>query len=121
VVVLPACISRLAASGAEAWLALSSWGRSLGIVPALAPGSLLYAIRRAAFIVPNASACRKAPTSCRRELRAHADFALGLSLLKRGRDLLLGVPRCWRGRSSRATACGSADPSRDRPSDRPAD
>jgi len=81
------------ASGAEAWLALKLMGASLGIVPALALESLLYAIRSAAFIVPNAIGVQEgAYVMLGASFGLTPDFALGLSLLKRGRDLLLGVP-----------------------------
>jgi len=99
------------ASGAEAWLALKLMGVSFGIVPALALESLLYAIRSVAFIVPNAIGVQEgAYVMLGASFGLTPDFALGLSLLKRGRDLLLGIPallawqifeshRLWRHRS----------------------
>jgi len=99
------------ASGAEAWLALKLMGVSFGIVPALALESLLYAIRSVAFIVPNAIGVQEGTyVVLGASFGLTPDFALGLSLLKRGRDLLLGIPallawqmfeshRLWRRRS----------------------
>jgi glycosyltransferase 2 family protein len=81
------------ASGAEAWLALKLMGVPLGIVPVLALESLLYAIRSVAFIVPNAIGVQEgAYVMLGASIGLTPDFALGLSLLKRGRDLLLGIP-----------------------------
>jgi putative membrane protein len=99
------------ASGAEAWLALKLMGASLGITSVLALESLLYAIRSVAFIVPNAIGVQEgAYVMLGASFGLTPDFALGLSLLKRGRDLLLGIPallawqifeshRLWRRRS----------------------
>jgi glycosyltransferase 2 family protein len=99
------------ASGAEAWLALKLMGLSLGIAPVLALESLLYAIRSIAFIVPNAIGVQEgAYVMLGASFGLAPDFALGLSLLKRGRDLMLGIPallvwqifeshRLWRRRS----------------------
>ena len=80
-------------SGIEAWLALKLMGVSLGIAPVLALESLLYAVRSAAFIVPNAIGVQEgAYVMLGASFGLTPDFALGLSLLKRGRDLLLGIP-----------------------------
>ncbi len=98
-------------SGGEAWLALRLMGAPLGIAPVLAIESLLYAIRSAAFIVPTAVGVQEgAYVMLGANFGLSPDFALGLSLLKRGRDLLLGVPallvwqfvegrRLWNGRA----------------------
>ena len=68
-------------------------GVSLGIAPVLALESLLYAIRSIAFIVPNAIGVQEgAYVMLGASFGLAPDFALGLSLLKRGRDLLLGIP-----------------------------
>ena len=108
------------ASGAEAWLALKLMGASFGIVPVLALESLLYAVRSVAFIVPNAIGVQEgAYVMLGASFGLTPDFALGLSLLKRGRDLLLGIPallawqifeshRLWRRRS----LAGPAEPNR---------
>jgi glycosyltransferase 2 family protein len=103
------------ASGAEAWLALKLMGAALGIGPVLALESLLYAIRSVAFIVPNAIGVQEgAYVMLGAGLGLTPDVALGLSLLKRGRDLLLGIPvlvawqiseshRLWRRRAAEPT------------------
>ena len=81
------------ASGAEAWLALRLMGVPIAIAPVLALESLLYAIRSVAFIVPNAIGVQEgAYVMLGASFGLTPDFALGLSLLKRGRDLLLGIP-----------------------------
>lgn len=81
------------ATGIEAWLALRLMGVKLGVAPALAIESLLYAIRSVAFIVPNAIGVQEgAYIMLGGVFGLPPDFALGLSLLKRGRDLLLGIP-----------------------------
>jgi uncharacterized membrane protein YbhN (UPF0104 family) len=99
------------ASGVEAWLALRLMGVPIAIAPVLALESLLYAIRSVAFMVPNAIGVQEgAYVMLGASFGLTPDFALGLSLLKRGRDLLLGIPallawqiiesrRLWRRRS----------------------
>ena len=80
-------------SGGEAWLALRLMGATLDIGPVLAIESLLYAIRSAAFVVPNAIGVQEgAYVMLGASFGLAPEFALGLSLLKRGRDILLGVP-----------------------------
>ncbi len=79
--------------GAEAWLALRLMGATLDIAAALAIESLLYAIRSVAFFVPNAMGVQEgAYVMLGANLGLAPEFALGLSLLKRGRDLVLGAP-----------------------------
>lgn len=81
------------ASGIEAWLALKLMGVSLAIAPVLALESLLFAVRSVAFFVPNALGVQEgAYVVLGASFGLTPDFALGLSLLKRGRDLLLGIP-----------------------------
>jgi glycosyltransferase 2 family protein len=80
-------------TAAEAWLALRLMKAPLGIGPVLAIESLLYAIRSAAFIVPNALGVQEgAYVMLGAIFGLMPETALGLSLLKRGRDLMLGVP-----------------------------
>jgi len=77
----------------EAWLALRLMGAPLGIAAVLAIESLLYAIRSIAFIVPNALGVQEGAYVMLGAMFGLApEMALGLSLLKRGRDLVLGVP-----------------------------
>lgn len=98
-------------SGGEAWLALRLMGVTLDIGSVLAIESLLYAIRSVAFIVPNALGVQEgAYVMLGASFGLAPEFALGLSLLKRGRDILLGAPallvwqmfesrRFWQGRA----------------------
>jgi glycosyltransferase 2 family protein len=111
------------ASAAEVWLALQLVGEpamqlageplpSFGAV--LAIESLLYAIRTAAFVVPNAVGVQEgAYLLLGAGFGLTPDMSLALSLLKRGRDLALGLPtiavwqaiesnRLWRRRSAAA-------------------
>jgi putative membrane protein len=80
-------------TAAEAWVALRLMGAPLGIGQLLAIESLLYAIRSVAFVVPNALGVQEgAYVMLGATFGLTPDVALGLSLLKRGRDLTLGVP-----------------------------
>ena len=100
------------ASASEVWLALRLAGQPLPFSAALVIESLLYAIRTAAFFVPQAAGVQEAAY-----LLLGAGFgltpemSLALSLLKRGRDLAIGLPviavwqaiegnRLWRRRSA---------------------
>jgi glycosyltransferase 2 family protein len=77
----------------EAWLALQLMGTPLGFGSILVIESLLYAIRSAAFVVPNAIGVQEgAYVVLGAGFGLTPDVALALSLLKRGRDLLIGIP-----------------------------
>jgi putative membrane protein len=85
-------------SGIEAWLALRLMGASIGLASVLAIESLLYAIRSAAFAVPNAIGVQEATlVMLGAALGLPPETALALSLLKRARDIVIGVPAlaCW--------------------------
>jgi glycosyltransferase 2 family protein len=80
-------------TGIEAWVALRMMGVKLDFAPVLVIESLLYAVRSVAFIVPNAIGIQEgAYILLGAGFGLTPDVALALSLLKRGRDLLLGVP-----------------------------
>ena len=80
-------------SGLEAWLALRFMGVSLSLAAVLAIESLVYGTRSLAFMVPNAIGVQEgAYVLLGASLGLGPEFALGLSLLKRGRDLALGIP-----------------------------
>jgi putative membrane protein len=80
-------------SGLEAWLALRFMGVSLGFAAVLAIESLVYGARSLGFMVPNAVGVQEgAYVVLGTALGLSPEFALGLSLLKRGRDLALGIP-----------------------------
>ncbi len=92
----PSFLLHLAAwivSGIEAWLALRFMGVALGLAAVLAIEGLVCAARALAFMVPNALGIQEgAFIMAGAALGLPPDFALGLSLMRRGRDLLLGIP-----------------------------
>jgi glycosyltransferase 2 family protein len=80
-------------TGFEAWIALRLMGASLSPLALVTIESLIYAARAAAFLVPNAIGVQEgAYIILGASLGLTPEFALGLSLLKRGRDLVLGIP-----------------------------
>ena len=107
------------ASAVEAWLALLFMGRPLGLAAVVAIEGLLYAARGMAFAVPAALGVQEGAYVILGALFGLApDVALALSLLKRARSLLLGLPplllwqmaegrHAWR--RHRASAAGLAD------------
>ncbi len=100
------------ASAAEVWLALRLAGAPLSFGAVLAIESLLYAIRTAAFVVPQAVGVQEgAYILLGAGFGLTPEMSLALSLLKRGRDLAIGLPtiavwqaiesrRLWRRRSA---------------------
>jgi putative membrane protein len=81
------------ASAFEAWLAIHLMGGDLGFAAVLTIESLLYAIRSAAFAVPSAIGVQEGAYVMLGALFGlPPETALALSLLKRGRDLAIGVP-----------------------------
>lgn len=92
------------ANGIEAWIALHLMGVPLGIGAVLAIESLLYALRSFAFFVPNAVGVQEGAYVILGGLFGlPPETALALSLLKRGRDLTIGVPALlvWQGTEGR--------------------
>ena len=80
-------------SGIEAWIALRFMGADIGLRAVLAIESLLYAIRSVAFAVPNALGVQEASlVMLGAALGLPPEMALALSLLKRARDVVIGVP-----------------------------
>jgi putative membrane protein len=113
------------AGGVEAWLALRLMGISPSLPVILTIESLVYATRAMAFMVPNAIGVQEgAYIVLGGALGLTPEFALGLSLLKRGRDLALGIPALvtWQLSESRrqwaanrpAVATVAADPLTDK-------
>jgi putative membrane protein len=102
------------ASAVEAWLALQLAGEPLSFGAVLAIESLLYAIRTAAFVVPNAVGVQEgAYLLLGAGFGLTPEMSLALSLLKRARDLAIGLPtiaiwqaieskRLWRRRGTAA-------------------
>jgi putative membrane protein len=81
------------ASSVEAWIALRLMGADLGIAGVIAIESLLYAIRSIAFAVPTAVGVQEgAYIVLGTAFGLTPEIALALSLLKRARDLAIGVP-----------------------------
>ncbi len=109
------------ATGAEAWLALRLMNIPISFAAATGIEGLLYAVRSVAFMVPMAAGVQEGGY-----LLVGAAFGLGpdqalaLSLLKRGRDLALGIPaligwqvleggQWWRGRGATAQGGESSE------------
>jgi hypothetical protein len=81
------------ATGVEAWLALRFMNVPISLAAATGIEGLLYAVRSAAFMVPVAAGIQEGGYLLVGAAFGLApDQALALSLLKRGRDLALGVP-----------------------------
>jgi putative membrane protein len=81
------------ASAIEAWIALRLMGVELGIAAVVTIESMLYAIRSVAFAVPNAVGVQEgAYVMLGAVFGLPPEMALALSLLKRGRDIVIGVP-----------------------------
>jgi putative membrane protein len=77
----------------EAWLALRFAGAALGFTTVLVIESLLYAARSVAFAVPNAVGVQEgAYVLLGASFGLTPEMALALSLLKRARDLTIGLP-----------------------------
>jgi putative membrane protein len=81
------------ANAIEAWIALHFMGVELSVAAVLVIESLLYAIRSVAFAVPNAVGVQEGAYVMLGALFGlPPETALALSLMKRGRDLAIGVP-----------------------------
>ena len=80
-------------NGFEAWLILILMGSSVSVVTALTIDSLLYGLRSFAFMIPNALGVQEAGYVLLGGLFGLAPHTcIALSLLRRARDLALGVP-----------------------------
>jgi putative membrane protein len=87
-------------SGVETWLTLHIMGVPISLAAALVIDSLLYALRSVAFMVPNALGVQEGALLFLGGLfGVGADTALAVSLIKPGRDLIIGVPAllAWAG------------------------
>jgi len=81
------------ASGVETWIALRFMGVNLSISSVILIESLLYAIRSIALVVPSGLGVQEGAYVLLGMLFGFSpDVALALSLLKRARDLVIGVP-----------------------------
>lgn len=93
------------ASAVQVWLALYIAGQPLSFGAVLAIESLLYAIRTAAFVIPQAVGVQEgAYILLGAGFGLTPDMSLALSLLKRGRDLAIGLPAIaiWQALEGRA-------------------
>ena len=76
-----------------AWVILTLIGHPLPFLSVVAIESLLFAIRNAAFMVPGGLGVQEGAYALIGPLFGlPAEVALALSLLKRGRDLTVGIP-----------------------------
>lgn len=81
------------ASGAGAWLALRLMGTTTALVDVLAIEALIFAVRSIAFIAPGALGVQEGAYLLIAPLFGlDPQVAVALSLLKRARDLTIGVP-----------------------------
>ena len=81
------------ASGAATWIALRLLGAPVGLVAVIGVESLVSGLRSAAFAVPNAIGVQEAAyAGFAPILGVGPEFGLAISILKRARDIAIGVP-----------------------------
>jgi len=81
------------ASAIGTWIAFRLIGAHVDLASVIAIESLVYAARSAAFVVPNALGVQEAAYAVLAPLfGVGADVGLAVSLLKRARDVAVGVP-----------------------------
>ncbi len=81
------------ASAAGSWIALRLMGVNVDLLAVIALDSLVYAIRSAAFVVPNALGVQEAAYATLAPLLGVGpELGVALSLLKRARDIAIGIP-----------------------------
>ena len=104
-------------SGVATWVVLALMQRPLTLAAALVIDSLLYGMRSVAFMVPNAIGVQEGGFILLGALFGLSpDAGLALSLIRRARDLVIGVPALlvWQtleGRRAWRTGTGLAPPS----------
>ena len=99
------------ASAIGTWIALRMMGTHVALTSVLAIESLVYATRSAAFLVPNALGVQEAAYAVLAPLFGiGAQFGLAVSLLKRARDLAVGIPilLIWQGFEGQRALAGKA-------------
>ena len=87
----------------EAWMALRFVGHPISFGDAVAMESVIYAVRSAAFLVPGGLGVQEgAYVLVASSFGLPVDAALAVSVLKRGREMILGLPALaawqWQGR-----------------------
>lgn len=95
------------ASAVGTWIAFRLMGVRVDIASVIAIESLVYAVRGVAFLVPNAIGVQEAAYAVLTPLfGVGVEFGLGISLLKRARDVALGIPilLIWQGVEGRHAA-----------------
>jgi putative membrane protein len=104
------------ASACITWLTFEMIGAHIDLGAVMAIDSLVYAARSAAVIVPNALGVQEAAFAVLSPLfGAGAELGLAVSLLKRARDIAIGVPvlilwQAMEGRSALAAQSADANP-----------
>lgn len=81
------------ASGAGTWIAFRLIGAQVSLTGVIAVDSLVYAIRSIGFAVPNALGVQEAAYAVFAPLLGVGpEIGLAISLIKRGRDIAIGIP-----------------------------
>lgn len=97
------------AGAIAAWIAYRLIGVRAQLPAVIAIESLVYAARSVAFIVPNALGVQEAVYAALAPLFGiGAEFGLAVSLIKRARDLAIGIPvlLLWQGEEGRRALAG---------------
>jgi len=108
-------------SAVPIWLGFRLMGSHVDLIAVLAIESLIYAIRSAAVLIPNALGVQEAAYALLGPLFAvPPELALAVSVLKRARDVAIGVPvlLAWQaaeGRRALSRAAATADESESQP------
>ncbi len=100
------------ASAVGTWIAFRLIGVRVDLNAVMAIESLVYATKSAAFIVPNALGVQEAAYAVLAPLFGiGAEFGLAVSLLKRARDIAVGVPilAIWQAVESRRALMAGVD------------
>ena len=80
-------------SAVGTWIAFRLIGAETDLAAVVAIESLVYAIRSAAFVVPNALGVQEAAYTLLAPLMGVGpELGLAVSLLKRARDIAIGIP-----------------------------
>lgn len=98
------------ASGLGAWLVLRLMGAPLSIWSALGLESLIFTLRSVAFMIPSAIGVQEATYALAAPLFGlPPETALALSLVKRAREIAIGLPTLmvWQASEARAVVVGA--------------